>query len=77
MPNFPPTLRAWLQANGEKIAEADTFAEAGTRTSAYDILLAKGWITADGTHVVFESTARAVLRQLRRLKPCACERCRP
>lgn len=74
----PATLRRWIDAHPEKVAEFDCGGGYGTDSGfAYDILLRAGWrMCDDHVHTLIEPTVAAMLAQLRTLSPCDCDECR-
>jgi hypothetical protein len=76
----PKTLRAWIDANPEKVAEFDCgggYCFGDGRGFGYDILLAPGWRMCDDTvHTLIEPTVKQMLAQLRSVVPCDCDECK-
>lgn len=76
----PATLRRWIDANADKVAEFDCGGGYTTDSKsgfAYDILLAPGWRASDDfVHTLIEPTVGKMLAQLRSIAPCDCDECR-
>jgi hypothetical protein len=73
---IPKTLRAWLDANAEKVDAISSGAGYATNSGfAYDILLRQGYSTDEGMHTIIEPSIRAALLQLRSVGPCECRQC--
>ena len=75
----PATLRRWIDAHPEKVAEFDCgegYCSGRNDGFAYDVLLRPGWRMGDDfVHTLIEPTVAAMLAQLRNVVACDCDEC--
>ncbi|NUX58701.1 hypothetical protein [Paraburkholderia youngii] len=76
----PKTLKRWIDAHPERVREFDCgggYCTGSDNDFAYDILLREGWAMSDDcVHTLIEPTVKAMLAQLRGVRPCDCDECK-
>lgn len=71
-----PTLRRWIAKHpGVVRAISHGGGYCTDRGTAYDVLLAPGYIVPYEGHIIIEATVEATIGQLSRVTPCDCADC--